>query len=115
MASKLAVKNGNLARSVFSYCAIAGIKVDMVDIKNENYQEIARELAKFFDDSKKTIIENSQSFKGLIEAVGPSSDLSKAVRLYKFRHPISTGAAYLSSRCSIAAIKIPFGGQNHRR
>lgn len=37
--------------------------------------------------NKKTIIENSQSFKGLIEAVGPSSDLSKAVRLYKFHHP----------------------------
>ena len=115
MTCSIAVKNGNLARSVFSYCEIAGIKVDIVDIKSENYQIIAKEFSKFFDEPKKRIIENSQSFTQLIAAVGSPDELSKAVRLYKFQHPQSTGAAYLCSRCSIPAIKIPFGGQNHRR
>lgn len=115
MTCSIAIKNGNLARSVFSYCEIAGIKVDIVDIKSEKYQTIAQELSKFFDEPKKGKIEKSQSFNELIIAVGSPDELSKAVRLYKFHHPQSTGAAYLSSRCSIAAIKIPFGGQNHRR
>ena len=114
MSCSIAVKNGNLARLVFSYCEIANIKVDIADIKSEKYQNVARELAKFFDDHKKNNIENSQSFQEVMAAVGSLDDLTKAVRLYKFHHPQSTGAAYLSSRYSIAAIKIPFGGQNRR-
>jgi hypothetical protein len=115
MASKLAVKNGNFIRLVSSYCEIANIKVDIVDIKSDNCQETAREFAKYFDDSKKTIIENAGNFQELIDSIGSPECLRNVVKLYNFNHPRSTGAAHLCSHCSLLAIKIPFGGQNHRR
>lgn len=114
MASKLAVKNGNFARSVLSYCEIANINVDMADLKSDNCQVAAVEFAKFFNNPKKTIIEKASSFQELINSIGSPGCLREAVKLYNYHHPRSTGAANLCSHCSLSAIRIPFGGQNRR-
>jgi ABC-type glycerol-3-phosphate transport system substrate-binding protein len=114
MVAKLAVKNGNFARSVFTYGEIANINVDIKDIKSDNCQEAAKEFAKFFGNPKKEIIEKAGSFQALLDSIGSPDELRGAVKLYNYHHPRSTGAAYLCSHCSLQAIKIPFGGQNRR-
>lgn len=102
----------NLFQTLFSYCDIAGIKLDVSDVKNGNSKETIRLMANFFQGEAKANIEKSKSFDDLLNTIGSEENLKKAVRMYNFTHPGLTRAYYTTTHKSVHAILIPSGGQN---
>lgn len=117
-AQRFAKQHGQIIRSktklfqtLFSYCDIAGIKLDINDVKSGNCTETIKLMAIFFQGTVKEDIEKSKNFDELLNAIGSEENLKKAVRMYSFTHP-SNQAYYPTTHKSVHAIYIPSGGQN---